>query len=336
MSAKTRPASRHGRQGPRSSGEKASDVRGQGCQLPDGSSLVVVAWGVEEDYGRDHGKGRTCVPGALKRAFPQATHLTLDLRGIMVNDPSKASTAPDFEEMVVEPCCVNAIRFVMGTVSQFMKEVEDGQLVLSLCCSHGRNRSRLVAGCIAWICEVDVYLPTLHGLNTLKGKPPRDTLVQQFSPKIQQWLKDTGKFFLRDERYDEREGTPGTASRPTADPQHQQPAEPAAAPQEHGRDWEEMARLQQISPALAMYMKALKVDKSACLALCGLAEYSDEGLLYARNLVMPLHRMVQDAARHDNPSAFVTAHCREKLQWIFKSEWRPESADWKRSRWSWR
>ena len=42
---------------------------------------------------------------------------------------------------------------------------------------------------------------------------------------------------------------------------------------------------------------------------------------------------LRDPNRHDNPSAFIAAHCREKMQWIMQSDWEP---NWKRGRnWWW-
>ena len=42
---------------------------------------------------------------------------------------------------------------------------------------------------------------------------------------------------------------------------------------------------------------------------------------------------LRDPNRHDNPSAFIAAHCREKMQWIMQSDWEPT---WKRGRnWWW-
>lgn len=94
--------------------------------------------------------------------------------------------------------------------------------------------------------------------------------------------------------------------------------------------------------------------------LFGLASYSEDGLTYAKNLLVPLQGistwfmaalrdwsclivlvcwsnfalgMLNDTQKHDNPSAFVVAHCREKMSWIMKSEWQPWT---KRSRgWGW-
>ena len=65
---------------------------------------------------------------------------------------------------------------------------------------------------------------------------------------------------------------------------------------------------------MAILLEKLQIDEGACVQLLGLAQYNERGLYYARNLQVALGNIHSGSKRHTNPSALVTAQCREKMQ----------------------
>ena len=290
--------------------------------------MVVVAWGVEFDYlgpgGRWH-KGRDIMAGTLKRRWPHATHFTLDVRGFLQNDPGRAGGHVNLEEEAKNPDYAACLRFLISTVVAFGICGGSEELVLSLCCSKGRRRSRLLGHALVFAADCQLYLPSIDGIESLQGEPTQDDTVARWSLERQVWIQQIamnclpGALKVKEEQEQKLPdaGQKAAAAKPD---EHRRQGDDRQMPDADEKVPEALQKLREIVPAVAILLEKLQIDEGACVQLLGLAQYNERGLYYAKNLQVALGNIHSGSKRHANPSALVTAHCREKTQEIMHGD----------------
>ncbi|CAE7769909.1 mao [Symbiodinium sp. CCMP2592] len=271
------------------------------------------------------------MPAFIKRRFYEcnATQCQIDVRGIWVSDTAaRAASVPGnplmkfgafngpFQQPEFQACFM-----LLCTVLEGLYKV-DGRSVLQIICSHGKNRSAVLAVSLSAVFRVPCWLPSFgdaHDEWWCVASLPPDVMTQ-----LEAFRNESRGLPARPPATGT--GVPGPRTPPggmyvghgTFDPSDLVGAMPSV-----GNPLLDAVRLDvwRVAPGVLLELDELRLDEKCMRAVGNLAGHSTDGAKFVREIFQVLQRENTDLATYSNPSAAITSACRKELDRL-----RPEIA----------
>ncbi|CAE7228982.1 mao [Symbiodinium sp. CCMP2592] len=266
------------------------------------------------------------MPALLKKRFYDVggTQVQVDVRGIWDSDTAARAAGIPGNPMVklgafkgpysqeeFKPCFILLVAILEGLFKV------DGRSVLSVICSHGRNRSATLVVALSALFEVPMWLPSYGDAAPSQEWWCIASLPNEILQQLEDWRSEARGGPFRHGRAVPAPHTP--PGPPPGGPYHGHgtfdPADLTGAMPSVGNPLVDAVRLDiwKVAPGVLLELDELRLDEKCIRAVANIAGHSDDGAKFVREIFQVLQRNSADLRTYSNPSAAITSAVRKEL-----------------------